>query len=74
MFMAEKDEIDELKEQIRKLEQDKNEMAKTVLKLNEMVKTLEERNANLIDLTAIAMKNIKKEEEEKANKETTENK
>jgi plasmid maintenance system antidote protein VapI len=74
MFLAEKEEVDELKEQIRKLEQDKNEMAKTVLKLNEMVKTLEERNANLIDLTAIAMKNIKKEEEEKANKETTENK
>jgi transcriptional regulator with XRE-family HTH domain len=74
MFMAEKDEIDELKEQIRKLEQDKNEMAKTVLKLNEMVKTLEERNANLIDLTAIAMRNIKKEGEKEERKETTENK
>lgn len=71
MFMAEKEEIDELKEQINKLEQDKNEMSKTVLKLNEMVKTLEERNANLIDLTAIAMKNIKKEEEKEENKETT---
>ncbi len=73
MFLAEKEEVDELKEQVSKLEQDKNEMAKTVLKLNEMVKTLEERNANLIDLTAIAMKNFKKEEEEKANKETKEN-
>jgi len=74
MFLAEKEELDELKEQISKLEQDKNEMAKTVLKLNKMVKTLEERNANLIDLTAIAMKNIKKEEGKEDNKDTTENK
>ncbi|MEX0980485.1 MAG: hypothetical protein WD577_11930 [Bacteroidales bacterium] len=74
MFLAEKEEIEELKEQISKLEQDKNEMAKVVLKLNEMVKTLEERNANLIDLTAIAMRNIKKEEEQEKKKETTENK
>ncbi len=74
MFLAEKEEIEELREQVSKSELDKNEMAKTVLKLNEMVKTLEERNANLIDLTAIAMRNIKKEEEKEENKETTENK
>jgi len=74
MFLAEKEEIGELKELVRKLEWDKNEMAKALLKLNKMIKTLEERNANLIDLTAIAMRNIKKEEEKKENKETTENK
>ena len=74
MFLAEKEELDDLKGQISKLEQDKNEIVKTVRKLNEMVKTLEERNANLIDLTAIAMRNIKKEEEKEESKETTENK
>jgi len=40
MLHTEKDELDELKEQITKLEQDKNEMAKTVLKLNEMPQNL----------------------------------
>jgi plasmid maintenance system antidote protein VapI len=72
MFLAEKDEIDELKEQISKLEQDKNEILKKTLELAEMVKILEKRNGNLIDMTSLAMKNYKEEQEKK--KEATENK
>lgn len=72
MFMAEKDEIDELKEQITQLEQDKNEILKKSLELAEMVKVLEKRNGDLIDMTSLALKNYKEEQEKK--KETTENK
>lgn len=71
MFLAEKEEIDELKEHITKLEQDKNEITKNALELAEMVKTLETRNGNLIDMTALALKNYKEEQEKKT--ETTEN-
>lgn len=72
MFLAEKEEIDELKEQIGKLEQDKNEIMKKSLELAEMVKVLEKRNGDLIDMTALALKNYKEEQDLK--KETTENK
>jgi len=72
MFLAEKEEIDELKEQVTQLEQDKNEILKKSLELAEMVKTLEKRNGDLIDMTSLALKNYKEEQEKK--KETTENK
>ena len=66
------DEIDELKEQITQLEHDKNEILKKSLDLAEMVKVLEKRNGDLIDMTSLALKNYKEEQEKK--KETTENK
>jgi len=72
MFLSEKDEMDELKEQITQLEQDKNEILKKSLELAEMVKVLEKRNGDLIDMTSLALKNYKEEQEKK--KETTENK
>ena len=72
MFMSEKNEVDELKEQITQLEQDKNEILKKSLELAEMVKVLEKRNGDLIDMTSLALKNYKEEQEKK--KETTENK
>ena len=72
MFMAEKEEIDELKQQIAQLEKDKNEILKKSLELAEMVKILEKRNGDLIDMTSLALKNYKAEQEKK--KETTENK
>jgi len=72
MFLAEKEEIDELKEQITQLEQDKNEILKKSLDMAEMVKVLEKRNGDLIDMTALALKNYKEEQEKK--KETTKNK
>jgi plasmid maintenance system antidote protein VapI len=72
MFMSEKDEIGELKEQITQLEKDKNEILNKSLELAEMVKVLEKRNGDLIDMTSLALKNYKEEQEKK--KETTENK
>lgn len=65
MFMAEKDEVDELKEQITQLEQEKNEILKKSLELAEMVKVLEKRNGDLIDMTSLALKNYKEEQEKK---------
>ncbi len=70
MFLAEKDEIDELKEQIKFIEKQKNESAKTVLEMREMIELLEKRNGDLIDMTSLALKNYKEEQERK--KETTE--
>lgn len=72
MFLAEKEEIDDLNEKISKLEQDKNEIIKKALELAEMVKLLEKRNGDLIDMTSLALKNYKEEQEKK--KETIENK
>lgn len=72
MFLAEKEEIEELREQITQLEQDKNEILKKSLELAEMVKILEKRNGDLIDMTSLALKNYKEEQEKK--KEITENK
>ncbi len=54
MFLAEKEEIDDLKEQITQLEQDKNEILKKSPELAEMVKLLEKRNGDLIDMTSLA--------------------
>ena len=71
IFLAEKEEIDELKAHITQLEQDKNEIIKKSLELAEMVKVLEKRNGDLIDMTSLALKNYKEEQDKK--KETTEN-
>ena len=72
MFLAEKEEIDELNKQITQLEQDKNEILKKSLELAEMVKILEKRNGDLIDMTSLALKNYKEEQKKKT--EPTENK
>ncbi len=69
MFLAEKEEIEELREEITQLEQDKNEILKKSLELAEMVKVLEKRNGDLIDMTSLALKNYK--EEQKKKKETS---
>lgn len=66
------DIVEPLKEQITKLESDKNEILKKSLELAEMVKTPEKLNGDLIDMTSLALKNYKEEQEKK--KETTENK
>ena len=65
MFLAEKDEISKLKEKITKLEHDNNELTRNALELAEEVKTLGKRNGDLIDFTALALKNYKEEEEKK---------
>jgi plasmid maintenance system antidote protein VapI len=65
MFLAEKAEVDELKEKVTLLERQKNEIAKTVLEMQGMIETLERRNGDLIDMTALALKNYKEEEEKR---------
>ena len=63
IFLTEKEELDELKTLITRLEMDKNEIAKKAFELADMVKVLEKRNGDLIDITALALRNYKKEEE-----------
>ena len=65
MFLAEKAEIDELNEKVTFIEKQKNELVDTVLKMQQMIETLERRNGDLIDMTALALKNYKKEEEKR---------
>lgn len=65
MFLAEKAEIDELKEKVIFIERQKNEIAETVLRMQQLVETLERRNGDLIDITALALKNYKEEEEKR---------
>jgi hypothetical protein len=48
------------------------EILKKSLELAEMLKVLEKRNGDLIDMSSLALKNYKEEQEQK--KETTENK
>ena len=65
MFLAEKAEIDELKEHVRFIQKQKDEQTEAVFKLQKMVETLERRNGDLIDITALALKNYKEEEEKR---------
>jgi hypothetical protein len=65
MFLAEKAEIDELNERVTFIEKQKNELVETVLKMQQMIETLERRNGDLIDMTALALKNYKEEEEKR---------
>ena len=65
MFLAEKAEIDELNEKVTLIEKQKNELTQTVLKMQQMIETLERRNGDLIDMTALALKNYKEEEEKR---------
>ena len=64
IFLTEKDELDQLKTLITKLEMDKNEIIKKVFELGNMARVLEKRNGDLIDITALALRNYKKDEEQ----------
>ena len=64
IFLSEKEEMDELKSLIARLEMDKNEITKKALELADMVRLLEKRNGDLIDITALALRNYKKDEEQ----------
>jgi len=72
MFLAEKEEIDDLKGQIKFIEKQRDSSNESAKELAEMVKILEKRNGDLIDMTSLALKNYKEEQDKK--KETTENK
>lgn len=64
IFLTEKEELDELKTLITRLEMDKNEITKKAFELADMVRLLEKRNGDLIDITALALRNYKKDEEQ----------
>ena len=64
IFLTEKEELDQLKTLITKLEMDKSEITKKALELADMVRLLEKRNGDLIDITALALRNYKKDEEQ----------
>jgi transcriptional regulator with XRE-family HTH domain len=70
MLLAEKAEIDELNEKVAFIEKQKNELVETVLKMQQMIETLERRNGDLIDMTALALKNYKEEETKKKTTDT----
>ena len=72
MFQTEESEIDNLKEENRKLIKNHDMAVKTVMELNETIKKLEKRNADLIDLTSAAIKYHKEHKEEES--KTEENK
>ena len=72
IFLPEKDEIDDLKGQIKFIEKQRDSSNESAKELAEMVKILEKRNGDLIDMTSLALKNYKEEQDKK--KETTENK
>jgi len=54
MFLSDESEIETLRRENREWIQKHNEALKTVKKFEEMIKTLERRNADLIDLTSAA--------------------
>lgn len=56
MFLADETEIETLRRENREWIQKHNEALKTIMELNETIKTLEKRNADLIDLSSAAIK------------------
>ena len=68
MFITDESEIENLQKENREWIQRHNEALKTIMELNEIIKKLEKRNADLIDLSSAAIKYHKehKEEETKA--------
>lgn len=56
MFLSEENEIDELRKKNQELAHNHNEAVKVVIALNDTIKKLEKRNADLIDLTSAAIK------------------
>lgn len=56
MFLGGENEVDELRKKNQELAHNHNEAVKVVMVLNETIKKLEKRNADLIDLTSAAIK------------------
>ncbi|MBN1414855.1 MAG: hypothetical protein JW973_07125 [Bacteroidales bacterium] len=63
MFLTDDSEIDRLRKENQELIQKHNEAIKTALELNEIIKKLEKRNADLIDMSAAALKYYKESKE-----------
>src|SRR5664280_2916154 len=56
MFITDESEIEKLQKENREWIQRHNEALKTIMELNEIIKKLEKRNADLIDLSSAAIK------------------
>jgi hypothetical protein len=56
MFQTDESELEKLRKENHELSKNHNEALKTILKLNDTIKALEKRNADLIDLTSAAIK------------------
>ena len=56
IFMTDESEVENLRKENREWIQRHAEVVETVLKLNEIIKKLEQRNADLIDLSSAAIK------------------
>lgn len=59
MFLSETNEVDELRRKIQELTTNHNAALKTIMELNEIIKQLEKRNADLIDISAAAIQYFK---------------
>ncbi len=73
MFIPDETEIEKLRRENQEWIQRHNEAVKTVIELNEMIKTFEKRNADLIDLSSAAIKYHRSQNEEASLKEANSN-
>jgi hypothetical protein len=64
MFLTGESKIDKLEKDNFELTQKHNEALKTIMELNEVIKTLEKRNADIIELSSSALKYHKEHKEE----------
>jgi hypothetical protein len=64
MFLTGESSIEKLQREKQELTQKHNEALKTIMELNEVIKKLEKRNADLIDLTSAAIKYHQEHKEE----------
>lgn len=63
MFLSETNEVDELRKKVQELTTNHNEALKAIMELNEIIKQLEKRNADLIDISAAAIQYFKANKE-----------
>src|SRR5664280_2396503 len=56
MFITDENEIEKLQKENCELARKLSELVKAVFELNEMIQTLEKRNADLIDISSAAIK------------------
>ncbi len=63
MFLTGESSIEKLQREKQELTQKHNEALKTIMELNEVIKKLEKRNADLIDITSAAIKYHKEHSE-----------
>lgn len=64
IFISDVSELENLRKENREWIQRHGEVVETVLKLNEIIKKLEQRNADLIDLSSAALKYHKEHKED----------